>query len=1040
MSGVSSGVGLISGINYQSLINSLVAIDEQPQEIVQSQITEVNAENSAYTTLSSQLSGIQTIGNQLALAQTFQAADANSSNPGILTATATEGAAVGSYQFQVAQLVSTQQSITSGFANASSAPVGAGTITIEEGDGLASSQTLLSQLNQGQGVQRGQFRITDGSGNSAVINTSDAVTLDDVLNDINSASGIDVQASLSNQGIVLTDLSGGSGALKVQDLSGGTAAASLGIAGSATGTLTGSDINSIGNSSQLATLNDGRGLGVTSLAQLTSASQLSLLNAGQGVQANGSSADFKVSLADGSSFNVTLGTATTLGQVIGDINAAGGSKITASIAPNGLGLQLTDNTTGTKTLSVTALNSSTAASQLGIAGTGADGVIDGSAISPADFEVNLSNGSSFGVALGSAQTIGDVLKAINTAGGGEVTASVASNGQSIQVTDNSGGSGTFSITALNGSTAAADLGITGAATGSTIQGNDVQAGLDSVLISSLNGGQGIPLGQIQITDRKGDGGTIDLSGAESVSDILNLINNNTQGVKVKASLNAAGTGIQITDASGGSGSLTISDVNSTTAAALGIAGTTTTNSIVGSNLQRQYISNNTALSSLNGGTGINFGTFEIINSAGAGTTIDLGQGTYNTVGDVINAINAADAGVKASIDSTGNGILLTDKANGDNKLTVKDLNGTSAADLNIAGTATGTTIDGAFQKTITVSSTDTLTTLQGKINNLGLGVTAQIVNDGSATNPYRLSITSNNSGSAGQFIIDGGTTNLNPTTLVQGQNAVVFLGGGGSSQPLLVTSSTNQLTNIIKGVTVNLTGASSQPVTLNVTLDPSGVETDLENFVNQFNSVISQIGTYTQFNTNTNQGGLLLGDNTTNEIQSVLYNSINSAVQGAGSFATLGDIGISLDGNGELTFDTNTFETAFASDPTGVQNLFSKATTGLGTQIAGAVSQLTDPVSGIITLQQNTLTTRAQNYQDYYNSLNQLVQQQQALLEQQFANLEGNLASLQSQQQVLNAFSSAAAASAASAASSTSSTPAASSSSSSSGTSSTSGG
>ena len=1027
MSGVSSGVGLVSGINYQALINSLISIDKQPEEIVQSQITEVNTEKNAYETLSSELSGIQSIGNDLALPQTFQAATTSSSNPNALTATAAEGAAVGSYQFQVAQLVTTQQSISAGFANATSAPIGAGTITIEEGGGEVSSQTALSQLNGGLGVQRGQFRITDGSGNSSIIDTTGDVTLDDVIKQINSATNISVKASLGNQNIILTDNSGGAGDLSIQDLGGGTAAASLGIAGSDSGGLTGSNIYSIGNSTQLGSLNDSRGVGITSLDQLNSSSLLSTLNDGAGVTANGTLADFKVSLADGSSFSVTLGASSTLGQVISAINGAGGTKITASIAPNGRGLQLVDNTTGTKTFGVTALNSSSAASQLGILTTGTGGVIDGSPLSAADFQVNLSDGTNFKVALGSAETIGDVISAINSAGGSKITASIGSDGQSLQLQDNSGGSGSFTVAALNGSSAASNLGLTTAASGNVISGAAIQSGLDSVLVSSLNGGNGVPLGTIQVTDRNGDVSTVNLAGAKSVSDLISLFN--SQAVKVNASLNSSGTGIQLTDTSGGAGPLAVSDLTSTTAASLGINGSFNASSVSSKNLQRQYISANTALSQLNGGQGIEFGSFSIVNSAGAQSTINLNPTTFNTVGDVLNAINSARAGVTASIDSTGNGILLTDVAGGPGKLKVTDLNGTSAADLNIAGTASATTIDGAFQTSITVSGNDTLTNLQSKINNLGIGVTAQIVSDGSATNPYRLVLTSENSGQAGRFIINGGTTNLNATTLVQGQDAAVLLGGGGgSSQPLLVTSSTNTLTNVIKGVTVNLTGASSQPVTLTVTSDPTGVENDLANFVTQFNTVTTQIGTFTQFNTNTNQGGLLLGDPTTNQIQSILSNLITNTVSGTGKFKTLADVGITIDGNAQLTFDSNTFEAAFATDPNAVQSLFSQVKTGLGTQIANAGSQLTDPINGIITLQQNTLTTRVQNYTQYFNQLNALVNQQQQLLETQFANLESTIASLQSQSSVLSALN----ATQAAAASSASSTPASSSSSSSS--------
>jgi flagellar hook-associated protein 2 len=1030
MSGVSSGVGLVSGINYQSLINSLLAIDKVPENIVQSQITEVNTEKSAYITLSSELSGIQSIGNLLALPQSFEAATASSSNPNILTATASEGAAVGSYQFQVAQLVTTQQTISQGFASATSTPVGAGTITISQGGGEAFSQTDLSQLNGGLGIQRGQFRITDSSGNSSIIDTSGAVTLDDVIKQINSATNTDVTATVGNQNIVLTDNSGGSGSLTIQDLAGGSSAASLGISGTATGTLNGSKIYAITNTTQLSSLNDGRGVAVTPLDQLTSASQLSLLNNGTGVQANGSSADFKVSLADGSNFSVTLGAATTIGQALSAINSAGGSKITASIGPGGQGLQIVDHTTGTGTFGVTALNSSTAASQLGILTTGTGGVLSGTPLSASDFQINLADGTNFKVALGTSETIGDVISAINSAGGSKITASIDSSGQSIKLQDNTTGSGTLSVAALNNSTAAANLGLTAAASGSSIRGAAIQSGLDSVLVSSLNGGNGIPLGKIQITDRQGNTGQIDLSNAKSVSAIIAAINNNSVGVKVTAALNSAGDGIAITDVSGHTGTLSISDVDSTTAAALGINGTFNTSSVVGKNLQRQFISSNTQLSQLNGGNGIGFGTFSIINSAGAGTNFSLDPSTFNTVGDVLSAINNAHAGVTASIDPTGSGILITDAAGGHGKLTIKDVNGTSASDLKIAGTATATTIDGSFQTSITVSATDTLTSLQTKINQLGLGVTTQIINDGSTTNPYRLVLTSDNTGRAGRFVIDSGTTNLNTSNLVAGQDAAVLLGGSGSSQPLLVTSSTNSLNNLIKGVSINLTGASTSPVTLNVAQDPTGVESDLANFVTQFNTVTTQIGTYTQFNTNTNQGGLLLGDPTTNQIQSILSNLITNTVSGTGKYKTLADIGITIDSNSQLTFNTNTFETAFGTDPTAVQSLFSEVKTGLGTQIANAGSQLTDPINGIVTLQESTLDARIKNYTDYFNQLNALVNQQQSLLQLQFANLESTIASLQSQSSVISAFNSAAAATAASSASTTPSSSSSSSSSS----------
>src|SRR6202035_3998370 len=131
---------------------------------------------------------------------------------------------------------------------------------------------------------------------------------------------------------------------------------------------------------------------------------------------------------------------------------------------------------------------------------------------------------------------------------------------------------------------------------------------------------------------------------------------------------------------------------------------------------------------------------------GAQSEIDLTSGTAVTLGDVINNINARGIGVTASINTTGDGLLLTDTTGGAAKLTVKDENGTAASDLNIAGIATGTTIDGSFTKTLTLDQNDTLNTVIKKINALGAGVTASIINDGSGADPYRLSITASNSG------------------------------------------------------------------------------------------------------------------------------------------------------------------------------------------------------------------------------------------------------------------------------------------------------
>ncbi len=305
-----------------------------------------------------------------------------------------------------------------------------------------------------------------------------------------------------------------------------------------------------------------------------------------------------------------------------------------------------------------------------------------------------------------------------------------------------------------------------------------------------------------------------------------------------------------------------------------------------------------------------------------------------------------------------------------------------------------------------MSSTDTITDVQAAIQKLGWGIGASLVDDGSGVNSTHLALTALNSGQAGRVTIDGGTTSINPHTLVQAEDAAVFLGGGQGGQSQLITSSSNQITGVLPGVTVNLVGVSNDgPVTLNVTNDPTSLTTQLTTFTTTFNQVVSTLATDTAFNSKTNATGLLMGDSTAQQIQTNLYEAMDTVVKGAGPYQTLADIGITVGNNAQLGFDSSKFQAAYAADPTAVQNLFTQATTGIGTVINNSLTQLVDPVSGAITLQTQTLEQKNTDFQTEITSLNAVIADKQSQLELQFANMEQVLAQLQSQGAALGTLS-----------------------------------
>lgn len=831
MGRITSGIGLASGINSQQIIDQLMQLEQRPKLNLQTRIETQNKKKAAYTDLQLKLTSMRLFGTSIKKPQTFKAADVNSSDEGVVTGTATTGAAAGSYRLSVARLVTAQQAISKSFADHDTTRVGAGTMTLELGGGDLNTPTRLDELNGGDGIRRGQFRITDRSGNSTIIDTTDAVTIEDVLKKINTSLDVSVKATISNNGIVLSDTTGqATSNFRVQDIGDGHSAEDLGIiANTGSTTINGSQIGTLALTTSLSKLNDGRGVNFATTG-----------------------ADMKITLADGSDVDIDFANPKTIGDVITQISNRLGGKGYAALGPGGRGLRIIDQT--------------------------------------ADYSDP----------------------------------------------DNPVGS-PMTITAVNG-TAAADLGLLGTADASTgiRSGSSVIAGLNGTLVSSLKGGAGLNLGTIKIKDRAGTERDINLAGAETINDILSRIN--TSGLNVLAEVKPGANNISLTDKTGAGGYLIIEDVGGGTSAVdlfgaypsgqsrHAFAPDEAHKTINGVNLQKAWFTGSTLLRDLNGGRGVPEGKFKITDSTGRTKTITVDPDTDATVADLMAKINTGVVnGVKASINANGDGLLLTDSAGGPTLAKIEDENnGTVAKSLNIAGTFTGTTFNGSWEKTIAVTATDTLDKVLTKINEANWGISASIINDGSGSSPFRLSLASTNTGRAGRVVFSSGNVNLGERVLVEAQDAAVFVGSDSSTQPLLITSSSNSVSGAIRGVTLNLNGVSKEPVSVNVARNVDNVVEQANKFVENFNALVVQLKEYTKYDSSSNTRGELLGDPTAQSVETEIFGMLNTIGNESGKYRIPADVGLRFT-DGQLQFDEQKFRAAYADDPEAVTQLFTRA-------------------------------------------------------------------------------------------------------------------
>jgi flagellar hook-associated protein 2 len=179
-----SSAGIGSGLDVNSIVTQLVAIERQPITVLQTKATKIQTQISEFGKQKSALATLRDAASKLTSSDFWGQTTGASSNTSAVTVTTTTGAAAGNYAVEV-QSLAAAQSVATGVFAASTTPPGAGTLHIELGSWGA-----------------GQTSFAPKAGATAVDITVEATdTLAQVRDKINSANA-------GVTALVLTDASG----------------------------------------------------------------------------------------------------------------------------------------------------------------------------------------------------------------------------------------------------------------------------------------------------------------------------------------------------------------------------------------------------------------------------------------------------------------------------------------------------------------------------------------------------------------------------------------------------------------------------------------------------------------------------------------------------------------------------------------------------------------------------------------------------------------------------------------------------------------
>ncbi len=299
-----------------------------------------------------------------------------------------------------------------------------------------------------------------------------------------------------------------------------------------------------------------------------------------------------------------------------------------------------------------------------------------------------------------------------------------------------------------------------------------------------------------------------------------------------------------------------------------------------------------------------------------------------------------------------------------------DIVGSGSLTLSVDGNSFSVTLDG---------TNNTLEGVRDEINKASdnSGVNASIINvdDGAGGTVSKLVLTSKETGTANSITVtatedasapglsqlvydpDGsGTTNLTEQNVAQ--DAKILVDGQ------MATRSTNSITDVIQGVTLDLKAAETGTVfNVDVTLDETSIKDVTEAFVSAYNGLMNIVKDLGRFDTESGESGALVGDSTLRNVQGQIRQAVGNSVSSASSdFNSLAMIGITIDRTGEMSLNSSDFSDALRENLNAVSDVFS-STDGVAARLDTRLDQYLDS-GGTFDLQTKSLNKQLSRYSD----------------------------------------------------------------------------
>ena len=268
-------------------------------------------------------------------------------------------------------------------------------------------------------------------------------------------------------------------------------------------------------------------------------------------------------------------------------------------------------------------------------------------------------------------------------------------------------------------------------------------------------------------------------------------------------------------------------------------------------------------------------------------------------------------------------------------------------------------------------------------------VHATVVNVGSDLSPdYRVALESAALTTATLDLKDNGTS----LAAVQnaGRPAQYEIDNSGQT-----VSSSSRTVNVATGVTLTILNSSTTPVDVSVTGSTSALARALSDFASAYNAAAAELTAQRG-----QSAGPLQGDALVQQLSGVL--SGMATYTGSG-LTGLGDLGLELGSDGNLTFDASTLNATASANPAGITAFLGSATGGGFLAAAtNALDSVGDATSGLLGSAQSDLQTQITSLTNTIDDKQTQVDNLQTQLQNQMAAADAAIATMEQQYSYLS--------------------------------------